>query len=94
MGQVLEFVGLHALEKANHHEGSLALPNVPVQLLAILTVVTNEIQEVVLNLKCCAKEETEAREAIEIRAIARRDQRTDSDRIDRRVPSGLFQDHP
>src|SRR5262249_40852968 len=82
-----------AAQEVNEHQRPLALPDVPVELLAVAPVVAGEIQEIVLDLERGAEEETEADETIEVVVVARADERSDSAGVDRRVPTGLLQHH-
>src|SRR5262249_59929901 len=51
-------------EEADQHEGPLALPEVAGDLLAVLGVVADQVQEVVLDLEGGAQEPAEAVEAV------------------------------
>src|SRR5262249_41880781 len=82
-----------ALQEPDEHEGSLALPDVPRELLPVATVVADQVQEVVLNLKRGAKKEGEAHVAIERNSISGSDDCAEAARIDRAVPARLLQDH-
>src|SRR3984885_15371783 len=72
-------------------KGALALPEIPVDLLAVSRHVPVEVQDVVCDLERRADEEAEAIEPVENPIAGIRDKGTDRQRVNEAVPGGLLQ---
>jgi hypothetical protein len=75
-------VGGALAQGVDEHEGALALPDVPEDLLAVPSLVADQVQDVVLDLERRAEEEPEQGEAVGVDRPRRSDQRSDPARVD------------
>ena len=72
-------------------KGAFALPEIPVDLLAVSRNVPVEVQDIVGDLERRSEQVAEAIEPIEISIVAIGDKGADPQRVDEAVPSGLLQ---
>src|SRR5688500_17482326 len=62
-------------KQMDQHQCALAFEKIAANFLAVTTFVTNEAEQIILNLKCRTKETPEAVESIQVDVILRRDKR-------------------
>src|SRR6185503_16864623 len=77
----------------NQHQRSLSFPQVAANFFAILRVLPRQVQDVVLYLKSRAEVPTQPAELIPFQSSAPRDQCSNAQWIDERIPRSLLETH-
>src|SRR5258708_36612912 len=80
------------MERPNQHQGSLTLPKVSVSLFSI-TLVADQVEQVILYLERRAQKEPEAQKRFEVGGSTAADQSSGPNRKDGCEPAGFLQHH-
>src|SRR5215469_9603743 len=92
--ELFPLVGGALAQGVDEHERPFTLPDVAQDLLAVLGLIADQVQDVVLDLERRAEQETEQVEAVGVDRSGCPDQCSDAARVDARVPARFLEDQP